>query len=113
MPRGASSAAARTNPSSAALTSEIAAPPASGDRASAPAIASTRARPPAMHENRPEAQRPAFHPASHEIFQQLTASAAAGMGVTRGRTAYTPSTKERKHYLYADFHACGRLIPEA
>jgi N-methylhydantoinase B/oxoprolinase/acetone carboxylase alpha subunit/N-methylhydantoinase A/oxoprolinase/acetone carboxylase beta subunit len=52
-------------------------------------------------------------PVSLEIFKHLFASAAEEMGVTLGRTAYSPNIKERKDYSCACFDARGRLIAQA
>ena len=52
-------------------------------------------------------------PVSLEIFKHLFASAAEEMGVTLGRTAYSPNIKERKDYSCACFDALGRLIAQA
>src|SRR5207249_4993141 len=52
-------------------------------------------------------------PISLEIFKHLLASAAEEMGVTLGRTAYSPNIKERKDYSCACFDAQGRLIAQA
>lgn len=52
-------------------------------------------------------------PVSLEIFKHLFASAAEEMGVTLGRTAYSPNIKERKDYSCACFDAQGRLIAQA
>lgn len=54
-----------------------------------------------------------FDPVSLEIFKHLFASAAEEMGVTLGRTAYSPNIKERKDYSCACFDAKGRLIAQA
>jgi 5-oxoprolinase (ATP-hydrolysing) len=56
---------------------------------------------------------PTFDPISLEIFKHLFASAAEEMGVTLGRTAYSPNIKERKDYSCACFDAQGRLIAQA
>ncbi|HEY0755474.1 MAG TPA: hydantoinase B/oxoprolinase family protein [Ktedonobacteraceae bacterium] len=50
---------------------------------------------------------------SLEIFKHLFASAAEEMGVTLGRTAYSPNIKERKDYSCACFDTRGRLIAQA
>ncbi|HVU66589.1 MAG TPA: hydantoinase B/oxoprolinase family protein, partial [Ktedonobacteraceae bacterium] len=50
---------------------------------------------------------------SLEIFKHLFASAAEEMGVTLGRSAYSPNIKERKDYSCACFDARGRLIAQA
>jgi 5-oxoprolinase (ATP-hydrolysing) len=52
-------------------------------------------------------------PVSLEIFKHLFASAAEEMGVTLGRTAYSPNIKERKDHSCACFDAQGRLIAQA
>ncbi len=52
-------------------------------------------------------------PVSLEIFKHLFASAAEEMGVTLGRTAYSPNIKERKDYSCACFDVQGRLIAQA
>ncbi len=67
----------------------------------------------ASHGNQNEAVSPAFDPVSLEIFKHLFASAAEEMGVTLGRTAYSPNIKERKDYSCACFDAQGRLIAQA
>jgi N-methylhydantoinase B len=54
-----------------------------------------------------------FDPVSLEIFKHLFASAAEEMGVTLGRTAYSPNIKERKDYSCACFDAQGHLIAQA
>jgi 5-oxoprolinase (ATP-hydrolysing) len=50
---------------------------------------------------------------SLEIFKHLFASAAEEMGVTLGRSAFSPNIKERKDYSCACFDAQGRLIAQA
>ncbi|HLL77922.1 MAG TPA: hydantoinase B/oxoprolinase family protein [Ktedonobacteraceae bacterium] len=50
---------------------------------------------------------------SLEVFKHLFASAAEEMGVTLGRTAYSPNIKERKDYSCACFDAQGRMIAQA
>jgi 5-oxoprolinase (ATP-hydrolysing) len=50
---------------------------------------------------------------SLEIFKHLFASVAEEMGVTLGRTAYSPNIKERKDYSCACFDAQGRMIAQA
>ncbi|QBD78355.1 hypothetical protein EPA93_21075 [Ktedonosporobacter rubrisoli] len=57
--------------------------------------------------------RDTFDPVSLEIFKHLLSSAAEEMGVTLGRTAYSPNIKERKDYSCACFDAQGRLIAQA
>ncbi|HVB75090.1 MAG TPA: hydantoinase B/oxoprolinase family protein [Ktedonobacteraceae bacterium] len=52
-------------------------------------------------------------PVTLEIFKHLFASAAEEMGVTLGRTAYSPNIKERKDYSCACFDAQGRMIAQA
>lgn len=52
-------------------------------------------------------------PVSLEIFKHLFASVAEEMGVTLGRTAYSPNIKERKDYSCACFDAQGRMIAQA
>ncbi|HLI88581.1 MAG TPA: hydantoinase B/oxoprolinase family protein [Ktedonobacteraceae bacterium] len=59
------------------------------------------------------AQRGSFDAVSLEIFKHLFSSAAEEMGVTLGRTAYSPNIKERKDYSCACFDARGRLIAQA
>jgi 5-oxoprolinase (ATP-hydrolysing) len=54
-----------------------------------------------------------FDPVTLEIFKHLFASAAEEMGVTLGRTAYSPNIKERRDYSCACFDAQGRLIAQA
>jgi N-methylhydantoinase B len=48
-----------------------------------------------------------------EIFKHLFASAAEAMGVTLGRTAYSPNIKERLDYSCAVFTGDGRLLAQA
>ncbi len=50
---------------------------------------------------------------SLEIFKHLFSSVAEEMGVTLGRTGYSPNIKERKDYSCACFDAQGRLIAQA
>src|SRR5438132_12179754 len=52
-------------------------------------------------------------PVMLEIFKHLFASVAEEMGVTLGRTGYSPNIKERKDYSCACFDAKGRLIAQA
>ncbi len=59
------------------------------------------------------AEQGEFDPVSLEIFKHLFASAAEEMGVTLGRTAYSPNIKERKDFSCACFDAEGRLIAQA
>ena len=65
------------------------------------------------HATQTDATNPSFDPVSLEIFKHLFASAAEEMGVTLGRTAYSPNIKERKDYSCACFDAQGRLIAQA
>jgi len=65
------------------------------------------------HETRFDITSSSFDPVSLEIFKHLFASAAEEMGVTLGRTAYSPNIKERKDYSCACFDARGRLIAQA
>ncbi|HEX7737820.1 MAG TPA: hydantoinase B/oxoprolinase family protein [Ktedonobacteraceae bacterium] len=60
-----------------------------------------------------QAQKAGVDAVSLEIFKHLFASAAEEMGVTLGRTAYSPNIKERKDYSCACFDARGRLIAQA
>lgn len=64
-------------------------------------------------EARRDQREEAVDPVSLEIFKHLFASAAEEMGVTLGRTAYSPNIKERKDYSCACFDARGRLIAQA
>jgi len=48
-----------------------------------------------------------------EIFKNLFISAAEEMGVTLGRTAYSPNIKERRDFSCACFLADGRMIAQA
>ena len=50
---------------------------------------------------------------SLEIFKHLFSSVAEEMGVTLGRTSYSPNIKERKDYSCACFDKQGRLIAQA
>ncbi len=50
---------------------------------------------------------------SLEIFKHLFASAAEEMGVTLGRTAYSPNIKERLDYSCAVFSGDGRMLAQA
>ena len=52
-------------------------------------------------------------PVRLEIFKHLFASAAEEMGVTLGRTGYSPNIKERLDYSCAVFLADGRLLAQA
>ena len=67
----------------------------------------------ATDETRSDTTSSSFDPVSLEIFKHLFASAAEEMGVTLGRTAYSPNIKERKDYSCACFDARGRLIAQA
>ncbi len=57
------------------------------------------------------ARRP--DPAELAIFNALFASVAEEMGVTLGRTAYSPNIKERRDYSCAVFDRQGRLVAQA
>jgi 5-oxoprolinase (ATP-hydrolysing) len=50
---------------------------------------------------------------SLEIFKHLFSSVAEEMGVTLGRTGYSPNIKERRDYSCACFDTQGRLIAQA
>ncbi len=52
-------------------------------------------------------------PASLEIFKHLFASIAEAMGVTLGRTAFSPNIKERLDHSCAVFTGDGRLLAQA
>jgi 5-oxoprolinase (ATP-hydrolysing) len=65
------------------------------------------------HERALQSVGSMFDPVSLEIFKHLFASAAEEMGVTLGRTAYSPNIKERKDYSCACFDAQGHLIAQA
>ncbi len=52
-------------------------------------------------------------PITLEIFKNLFASVAEEMGVTLGRTGYSPNIKERRDYSCAVFDEHGRLIAQA
>jgi N-methylhydantoinase B len=52
-------------------------------------------------------------PVTLEVFKHLFASAAEAMGVTLGRTAYSPNIKERRDYSCAVFDGQGRLLAQA
>jgi N-methylhydantoinase B len=52
-------------------------------------------------------------PVTLEIFKHLFASVAEEMGVTLGRTAYSPNIKERRDYSCALFDGEGRLLAQA
>lgn len=66
-----------------------------------------------QEQERHDLQAGEVDPVSLEIFKHLFASAAEEMGVTLGRTAYSPNIKERKDYSCACFDAAGRLIAQA
>ncbi|HOA25843.1 MAG TPA: hydantoinase B/oxoprolinase family protein, partial [Aggregatilineales bacterium] len=48
-----------------------------------------------------------------EIFKHLFASVAEEMGVTLGRTGYSPNIKERRDYSCAVFLGDGRMLAQA
>ncbi len=52
-------------------------------------------------------------PVALEIFRNLFISVAEEMGVTLGRTAYSPNIKERRDYSCACFLADGKMIAQA
>ena len=52
-------------------------------------------------------------PVTLEIFRNLFISAAEEMGVTLGRTAYSPNIKERRDFSCACFLATGQMIAQA
>lgn len=54
-----------------------------------------------------------YDPAELSIFTHLFASVAEEMGVTLGRTAYSPNIKERRDYSCALFDPQGRLAAQA
>ena len=54
-----------------------------------------------------------YDPADLSIFHNLFASVAEEMGVTLGRTAYSPNIKERRDYSCALFDPQGRLAAQA
>jgi N-methylhydantoinase B len=54
-----------------------------------------------------------FDPVTLEIFKHLFASVAEEMGVTLGRTAYSPNIKERLDFSCALFDGDGRLLAQA
>ncbi len=54
-----------------------------------------------------------FDPVTLEIFKHLLASVAEEMGVTLGRTAYSPNIKERRDYSCAVFLGDGRMLAQA
>jgi N-methylhydantoinase B len=55
----------------------------------------------------------AIDPVTLEIFKNLFASVAEEMGVTLGRTAYSPNIKERLDFSCALFDGDGRLLAQA
>ena len=55
----------------------------------------------------------AIDPVTLEIFKHLFASAAEEMGVTLGRTGYSPNIKERRDYSCAVFLGDGRMLAQA
>ena len=55
----------------------------------------------------------AIDPVTLEIFKHLFASVAEEMGVTLGRTAYSPNIKERLDFSCALFDGDGRLLAQA
>jgi N-methylhydantoinase B len=54
-----------------------------------------------------------FDPVTLEIFKHLFASVAEEMGVTLGRTAYSPNIKERLDFSCALFDGGGQLLAQA
>ncbi len=52
-------------------------------------------------------------PVALEIYRNLFSSVAEEMGVTLGRTAYSPNIKERRDYSCACFLADGKMIAQA
>ncbi|GAB4474029.1 MAG: hydantoinase B/oxoprolinase family protein [Anaerolineae bacterium] len=56
---------------------------------------------------------PGFDAAALEIFKHLFASVAEEMGVTLGRTGYSPNIKERRDYSCALFLGDGRMLAQA
>lgn len=52
-------------------------------------------------------------PVSLEVFKHLFVSVAEEMGVTLGRTAYSPNIKERRDYSCAVFDHSGRMVAQA
>ncbi|MGQ9598357.1 MAG: hydantoinase B/oxoprolinase family protein [Anaerolineae bacterium] len=55
----------------------------------------------------------AVDPIALEIFKNLFISVAEEMGVTLGRTAYSPNIKERRDFSCACFLADGRMVAQA
>jgi N-methylhydantoinase B/oxoprolinase/acetone carboxylase alpha subunit len=56
---------------------------------------------------------PSSDPVTLEIFKNLFISVAEEMGVTLGRTAYSPNIKERRDFSCACFLGDGRMIAQA
>lgn len=54
-----------------------------------------------------------YDPVMLEIFKHLFASVAEEMGVTLGRTGYSPNIKERRDYSCALFLSDGRMLAQA
>ena len=52
-------------------------------------------------------------PISLEVFKNLLVSVAEEMGVTLGRTSYSPNMKERRDYSCAVFDAAGVMVAQA
>jgi len=52
-------------------------------------------------------------PISLEVFKNLFISVSEEMGVTLGRTAYSPNIKERRDYSCALFDPKGRMVAQA
>ena len=59
------------------------------------------------------ADQPLPDPVTLEIFKHLFASVAEEMGVTLGRTGYSPNIKERRDYSCALFLGDGRMLAQA
>ena len=57
--------------------------------------------------------QPPSDPVTLEIFKHLFASIAEEMGVTLGRTGYSPNIKERRDYSCAVFLGDGRMLAQA
>ena len=58
-------------------------------------------------------QSPAVDSVQLEIFKHLFSSVAEEMGITLGRTAYSPNIKERRDYSCALFLGNGRMLAQA
>ncbi len=58
-------------------------------------------------------KKPQYDPVTLEIYKNLFSSVAEEMGVTLGRTAYSPNIKERRDYSCAVFDGRGRMIAQA